>query len=66
MFEHEGEWEKREKDWAVYKELDQFRVNEFLLRGAEEEKAWDREEMEGVITLERVMYTVSDRSTNYF
>ena len=49
MFKQEGEWEKREKDWAVYKELDQLRVNEFLLRGAEQEKWEIREEIEGVI-----------------
>ena len=43
-----GEWEEREKDWAVYKQLDQFSVNWRLLR-AEEEKAVILDEMEGVI-----------------
>ena len=39
-------------DMAVYKELDQFSVNYFLLRGAEEEKAMVRDEMEGVILIQ--------------
>ena len=61
-----GEWEIREKDWAVYKELDQFSVNYFLLRGAEEEKAMVRDEMEGVIHLSKSMiFTGSDSLTNY-
>ena len=46
-----GNWEIREKDWA-YKDLDQFSVNYFLLRGAEEEKAMVRDEMEGVILIQ--------------
>ena len=61
MFKQEGKWEKREKDTAVCKELDKFVVNEFLLRGAEEEKAMIRVEMEGVIVL-----TTPECAINYY
>ena len=57
----EGQWEKREKDWAVCKELDQLQVNKFLLRGAEEEKAMLRQEMEGVRVL-----TTPECAINYY
>ena len=74
MFKQEGKWEKREKDTAVCRELDQLQVNKFLLRGAEEEKVLLRQEMEGVRVLTTPecaidyyvhLYTVSDRFTNY-
>ena len=61
MLGQEGKWEKREKDTAVCKELDQFVVNKFLPRGAEELKAMIRVEMEGVIVL-----TTLECTMNYY